>query len=60
MLLTRLQICISKSLRDKDNGLNRSIGEVQGICKQLRNMFNEDEIDKFRNEKLQKLKELVW
>lgn len=60
MLLTRLQSYISKTLRGIDNKLNRPIGEVIGICKQLRTIFNEDEINKIKQQKLKRLRGLVW
>lgn len=59
-VLSNLQKSISKSLRDRENNVEQRLAETIIMCVHLREFVNEDKANRFKQEKLNRLKELVW
>ncbi|NFG27686.1 hypothetical protein FC777_11225 [Clostridium botulinum] len=51
---------ISKSLRDKGNNVEVYISNVKALCKMLRIISNETKIEEIKQQKLERLKVVVW
>lgn len=59
--LGRLIQMISKSIRsDKECPVEYYISMIKFGCKVLRTKFNKEEVDKIKQEKLKRLRDLVW
>lgn len=51
---------ISKSIRDKNSRIYESIAKMEFICEQLRNVFDRNKIQEFKQAKFKRLKGVVW
>jgi hypothetical protein len=50
---------ISKEIREKNSRIHESIARIEIICEQLRNTFNKDKIEEYKQSKLKRLRDLV-
>ena len=50
---------ISKSIRDEDHNVEEEIADVEIMLTQLRLMYNSDKVEKIKQKKLYKLREIV-
>ncbi|NWK11763.1 hypothetical protein [Clostridium cadaveris] len=51
---------ISKGLREKEHNIEEEIADVEIMCMQLRIMHNSKMVDKIKQQKLHRLKGMVW
>lgn len=51
---------ISKDLRGKEHNVEEEIADVEIMCKQLRMMYDNDKVDQFVFDKIERLKGVVW
>lgn len=51
---------ISKEIREKHSRIHENIAWMEIVCERLRHVFNKDNINKYKQSKLIRLKELVW
>lgn len=51
---------ISRALRDKEHNIEEEVADVEIMCMQLRLMYNSKMIDKIKQQKLHRLKGMVW
>jgi NTP pyrophosphatase (non-canonical NTP hydrolase) len=58
--LAELQQALSKHLRCKDHNVEEEIADVEIMIGQLKLLFDKDKVEKIKQEKLHRLKGLVW
>lgn len=51
---------ISKSLRDKDHNVEEEIADTEIMCMQMRLVYDNKKVDQIKQEKLKRLRGLVW
>lgn len=51
---------ISKSIRGKDHNIEEEIADVEIMISQLKIMYDNSKVDMIKQEKLNRLKKLVW
>lgn len=51
---------ISKSIRCKDHNVEEEIADVEIMCTQLRLIFDNNKVDEIKQQKLERLKGVVW
>lgn len=51
---------ISKSLRDKDHNVEEEIADTEIMCMQMRLAYDNKKVEEIKQQKLKKLRGLVW
>lgn len=51
---------ISKSIRSKEHNVEEEIADVEIMCTQLRLIYNSSKVDEIKQQKLERLKGVVW
>ena len=58
--MAELAQAISKDLRDKKHNVEEEIADVEIMLSQLKIMYDSNKVEEIKEQKLKRLKELIW